>query len=189
MSGRIFTEPLFFKLNSGETVEVFIPRQQAVRLKGTCFRGDRVRRAGNLFRWNTFLDFLRDAEARTLLTLKLEVICSLPREPNYRLELSFDEAVGWDSVLDEQDGLERADTDMCEYRALGARSWGKFFPRNQIKAPLTADVTMVISQTNNPSPRQFRVETMYPGADCGPLEGDMTQDHGFYFLDWENEGE
>ena len=190
MSGLLYTAPRFFELASGETVEVFIPKYQAGRLKNTCFRGERVKRAGNFFRWNTFLDFLMDAQARALLTLELETICSLPRERDYRLELGFDEVVGWDSVLDDKhDGLEPVDTANCEYRALGTRSRGMFFPHNQIKAPLTADVTMVLSETPNPSLRQFKVETMYPGADCGRLEGDMTHDHGFYFLDWENEGE
>jgi len=179
----------FFNLDSGERVEVIMLRHQGARLTSTCFRGQRCQQAGNFFAWNSFRDFLMDPEVRELLVHKLENLVEEGRvQFEHRFELEFSSDVGWDSVMDCND-LTPEDLAMGEERRLNGRATAIFLPDTQILAPRTNIVTMVLRMKHDKH-WKFTIGTMYPGLDCGKLEGgNLTETRGLVWMSWTNPGE
>lgn len=180
---------VYFNLANGTRVEVVMPREQGLRLSGTCFRGRRCRQAGNFFAWDNFRDFLTDPEVRRLLIAEFERLVALAQvNKRHRVELEFARDIGWDSVLS-RDSLEPGDMEVCELREINARTKAMFLPSGHIDAPRTNIVTMALRMFHD-SHWKFVIGTMYPGHDCGELRGkNLTDERGLVFLHWSNPGE
>jgi len=178
---------VFFKLFRDVNVELVMPVEQGERLRGTCFRGRQCRQAGNFFAWDDFREFLEDPVARHLLSEHFNRLLRI-RNVNvtHRIELRFTQFVGWDSVLTTKE-LTRYELSMCEWRPLNNRA-GALFVQNGRKAPRTAVVTMALRMCHV-GHWKFVIYTMYPGSDCGELQGNLTEERGLVFLDWSTSGE
>jgi len=178
----------FFKLNDNTQVEIILPRHQAERLTGTCFRGPQCRQAGNFFRWRFFADFIKDPMVRQCLLSKLQKLVEEANvNKNHRIELKFDADIGWDSVMDINE-LKPCEMIGEEERQLNRRATAVFLPVGNILAPKTNFVTLVIQQ-RHVGHWQFKIQTIYPGPDVGQLQGNMTERFGLVWLGWDNPGE
>lgn len=179
---------IHFQLSNGTTVELSMPKAQGTRLKGTCFRGTHVKKGGNFGIWDDFAEFLSDPEVRSKLTAEFEKMVERPTDEQLRLELQFSRKVGWDSVMLKED-LKPGDLEQCFTKQLSKRATALFLPTGYIDAPATEFVTMVMYMKFVDGHWVFVISTMYPGADCGQLEGNMTEKEDLIWLDWENPGE
>jgi len=176
------------QLDNGGRVEIILPLRQAQRLVGTCFRGPRCRQAGNFFKWRDFSAFIHDPTTQGLLKPELErLVREAYIQSKHRIELGFDEYVGWDSVA-HVDDLKSEDIALGKVQRLNRRATALFLPDGLILAPQTKFVTMVLSQEHIGHWR-FIIWTMYPGLDVGDLLGDMTELYGFVWLPWSNPGD
>jgi len=181
---------MYITLSNGEKVQIFLSRIQAERLTGTCFRGKERQLAGNFFRWPHFAAFLKDPEVQERLDEKLIALLNEPIEGReHRIELEFDDVVGWDSVL-ERSELSKEVLDRCRPRSFNQDACALFVPDGWIPAPKTSVVTVVMrSYLHSDGHWKFVIYTIYPGEDVGRLQGDMTERHGLVWLSWRNPGE
>ncbi len=177
-----------FHMDNSEKAELIMPRTHAERLKTTCFRGKRCRKAGNFSAWNNFAEFLQDVEARELMQVEIKKLIDLGEtNQHHRIELEFSHDVGWDSCIDKND-LTQEDLEACEERPLNKHSSALFVKEGVVDSPRTEFVTMV-AQLIFDGHWKLIVRTLYPGADCGRLSGNLTETQNLVFLSWDNPGE
>jgi hypothetical protein len=169
---------------------------QRERLKKTCFRGEA--KAGCFLHWRTD-DEVTGALNRDLVEGITEFVRKLGRgdhREDYSLTIECDEDVGWSSTIP-REVAEAAGVKLA-YRDLNKRAKALFVEDLDYPAPLTREVTLVVTvhvrDFPNAPDAPFKainvfVESMYPGPDVGPLDGDMTEREGVVFLDWEAVGE
>lgn len=173
-------------LNSGKVVSIQIPHFQKKRLSQTCFRPTSEPLAGNLLRWNSYEEFISDQEVQRKLSIELSRLERCEQRPPFRVEISLETDVGWDSVL-EASQVSNDELKESYIKPLNARSCARFLKKDKVAAPLTNIVTLVLSRKRNSN--LYLVQTVYPGPDAGELKGDLTENHGFIFLSWDNRGE
>ena len=175
-----------FSLSNNTVVELVMPRWQGARLVKRCFSGKNYRMAGNLFAWRDFCNFLEDQEVRNLLTNKFSELAARGKG-EYRFELALSRPVGWTSTV-EMAKLAPQYLRQTTHSPLNRNgATALFLPQNLVKAPKTNIVTMVVDFV--PETARFIIRTIYPGHDCGRLEGDMSQRLDLVWLHWDNIGE
>lgn len=178
----------YFGLRDGSMARIIMPEKQALRLRGTCFRGPHCPKAGNFFAWQNFAEFINDSETRNGLTHVFEYLIKEggTKKP-HRFELFYEKDVGWDSVI-ATDELTTNDLKSCKLGHLNKRTTALFLPENRILAPRTDVVTMVVTVYQGRY-WNFTIRTMYPGPDIGELNGgNLTELDGIVILPWSNQG-
>ncbi|MCB9816652.1 hypothetical protein H6786_04625 [Candidatus Nomurabacteria bacterium] len=98
----------------------------------------------------------------------------------------LDEVYGWSATIPVDPEL-RAQTEPFMLNA-HAIAW-RFRYNSDVLAPLTNEVTLVFSIREQKNKLIILVHTMYPGADVGELDGDVTDRENVHFFDWDHPGE
>jgi hypothetical protein len=175
-----------FTLPNNSVVELLMPRWQNERLAKRCFAGENYHMAGNFFAWRNFPHFLQDEEVRTLLT---STFSELAEDGNgsYRFELVLSRPVGWTSVVEMAKLASQHLRQTTTFPLNESGATALFLPQNLVKAPKTNIVTMAVEFVA--VTKKFVIGTIYPGHDCGRLEGDMSQRLDLVWLHWDNLGE
>ncbi len=176
-------------------MRLILPERHNRRLRGKCFRGARMRAfAGAFALWGNFDELLDSEQFIAKLRDALRERLQDRRFGVHRLELKFDQAIGWDSLV-ELDELDSDEIEACiegpPHPRQRARWHGKFMPVGVTVADLTDVMTIVvdIQPGRDGCTWGVFVYTMYPGHDIGDLQGDMTEKTGAVFLDFMNPGE
>jgi hypothetical protein len=175
-----------FSLSNNTVVELVMPRQQGTRLVKRCFSGKNYRMAGNFFAWRDFCSFLEDKEVRNLLSNKFSELVARGKG-EHRFELSLSRPVGWTSTVEMAKLAPEQFGQATRTQLNNSGAYALFLPQDLVKAPKTNTVTMVVDFI--PETARFMIRTIYPGQDCGRLEGDMSQRLDLVWLHWNNIGE
>lgn len=196
-------EPLKFSvgtLSSGENITLVMRQKTVERLRGTCFRGMHLARAGNFFRFGSFqelLSHLRDDVDDEVREAIERYVASGNVGPSFleSFEIEDDTSVGWSST----DDLERYHESELEPFEPSKRSRAlRLRLSTDRRAPLTKLVTFVCEfrhEDRAAEPGSDRrdwtvvVHSLYPGRDIGSLEDDVTAREGVVFFGWEHPGQ
>lgn len=176
---------MFRPLDGSPGIEILISDETLMMLSNTSFRGVTHKKAGNFRSWPSPKKFLSSGPGMGALFAAIPKLLETPCGATVSLTLTFVFKAGWDQVLAVED-LKPGDLDGAQRYQLGLTASAIFLKKNQILAPFTEFVTIVLTRMAD---KQFRLDNLYPGESYGELAGDMTACHGLYWLDLDNDGE
>jgi len=174
------------KLACGATVKVIVPQQTEARLAGTCFRGISLKKAGNFKLWESATELFQD---QTVVRLLLEELDSQWVEGElgvFSATFIHPEQIGWESTSP----ISAEVADALEPFNLNRHSTGLRVraDRTDMLAPLTHGLTVIYELKDDCGGPISIIRSIYPGADVGELDGDVTNREQRYFYGWEHPG-
>lgn len=176
------------KLIEDTPVAIVVRRVTKERLRETCFRGPGVQKAGNFSRWHSAEALFSDAIVLELFLGYVAELCYKVDLPGtYSYSLSYPAPVGWEST----DRLRKYDPgDLEEYALTRKSTCLRVKPdRVDLRAPKTCSITIVFELKLEHDRPVAVVHSLYPGADVGELEGNVTEREGRVFFDWNHPGD
>ncbi|MEN9557881.1 MAG: hypothetical protein RL141_250 [Candidatus Parcubacteria bacterium] len=163
------------------------------RLSSRCFRGKGVCKAGNFFRWDNFLDVIREFadDLKPFIEEHIERISAQPAgaRPIPRrgsVEFKNEHPLGWSSTAD----LALYRREVLEHFDINNGAYGRRIRSNRILAPITDLITFVyeVKKRDNRTWLVI-VHSVYPGKDVGDLKGNVSEREQVAFFDWFHPGE
>jgi hypothetical protein len=181
---------MFFstKLRSnGKWLKILLGHETEARLKGTCFRGRQVAKAGNFLLWESSNEIFETGGFPTLFIDEILDDNGNVEEGLLSCTIEFHKTVGWEST----DWLENYIEDEMEvfYPNRHSSAMKIKATSTELKAPRTKLITFVYHTVREDSAMKVIIKSIYPGADIGELKGDVTAREGKVFFDWEHPGE
>lgn len=183
-----------FLLPDGAPAVIVVRGDTRQRLSSTCFRMGARPRAGNFRHWRSVTEVFANSELRQqFLTELLNAICveealrSVFTGLQTRVTVQCSRPVGWASTAP----IDSVPQNALEVFEPNRKSTARRVKRNRtdLLAPATQLVTFVVEiKFERELGWVTVVHTMYPGADVGPLVGDVTDRSGQIFMDWRHPG-
>ncbi len=186
-------------------VLILVPKHQAQRLQGKCFRVDannpngkrrNLRLAGNFRTAQTFEQVYKQIAKKFNCCVFDAIHAQIKAEGERARQASFTESfeieagrpIGWSSTAP----LKDFQPDQLIDFELNRGGWGKKVRFSAgVLAPLTATVTIICSIRYNQTVDEWcvMVESLYPGKDIGELRGNISEAEGIAFFDFAHQGE
>ncbi len=172
---------------SGRPVNIIVHRENEETFRRHHFRGTQVAKAGNFLLWETLREAFHEEPFVRQLLMYVEECARAHRFGNFSLELVHEFPVGWSSVDDLKNYEEEDLEPYCPHHKL--RILRIRIDHTHLKAPKTSTVFINGHITRKLGAIQCTIHTMRPGKGIGKLEGNISQDRGVIFFDWEHPGE
>jgi hypothetical protein len=174
-------------LNSGVLATVVVRQRTKDRLRTKCFRGASLPYAGNFDFWTSAEQVFGDALVQEEFADELDELLTKSDFKTHSVNIDHDQIVGWASTSPS----DKYQMSALERFSLNRKSTGlRVKPsRTDLLAPRTKKLTIVFEfKLENDNPVAV-VHSIYPGADIGELEGDMTHRERCVFFDWDHPGD
>lgn len=171
---------------SGKPIKLICPRDQLIRMGGTCFRGKGKPLANNFRLWNNMGELLADTKVRKVFSDTILEILTKYLNPNneYSTMIEYDQPVGWASTISsEQVKKSEVETFYPNRNSEALRMRDKTAP-----APYTHLITFVFRVSVGPTLIKVIVYSVYPGRDVGRLEGHISKRESVVFYPFDNPG-
>ena len=188
---------------------VVIDNGQGVDLRARHFRGRRVRKAGNFFRWDNPAEFIGSFLFRKLIAPRIE---ELPVGQIRHIEVETDMCIGWTGMISRHDWIQTTDTffwdrippedrdmDMLpqsfEWRQIRKGLKGEFVTDGS-PAPITTKLTIVVRVVERDYGKLAIIYAVRPGL---ALPTDMIairrghveipEEYELMFWNWDADGD
>ncbi len=152
------------------------------RLSQTCFRGFRVRCAGNFNLWGSVRELLEEPLVLKELLRHLRAAHLERAFDTTSIVVAYRTWVGWSSTAPRAeyqiDDLERFDLNRKGWALRVKRS------RRDLLAPLTEMITFVFEFKDEERMPTAVIHSIYPGEDIGEITGNVTERENVVFFDW-----
>ncbi|MBP9757169.1 MAG: hypothetical protein KBD06_01055 [Candidatus Pacebacteria bacterium] len=169
-------------------VRFHIPLRQVERMKNTCFRGQQLRLASNLHRWNSPREIFQDKLIIEYFKKWVETVSPEEFGGVNSGTVAYDASIGWSGTAP----IEEFDPSELEVfhpnrnsSALRVRT-----DMLHITAPKTNLLTFIFrARISDDFGQVVDMQSMYPGPDIGKLKGNISEREKVAFFDFNHPGQ
>lgn len=160
-------------INGYETVIMRADKNVEDRLRRTCFRGPRVKRAGNFSQWDSLEQLLRDPDVQKKFMFHIESLWKKRQFGRDSFEIQYHAVVGW-SESASSTGYDPFNLEKFQWNRDG---WGKRVKEvcKNLPAPQTDCFTIVFRLTSDHRRPVVYINSLHLGPNYWPPKGDVTE--------------
>ena len=173
-------------LKDGTSLSLVMRQVTSNRLSLTCFRGRKIRCAGNFSMWSGPEPMFRNNLVRAEFNRHLSEMFTKDEFGTHSVTIESFQVVGWESTAP----LKDFDENQLEPFEPNRHSSALRVRRDleNILAPQTNKVTIVFEFKREGEAAAAIIHSIYPGNDVGELDGDLTDREQCVFFDFDHPG-